>query len=64
MGKYEREARSKLFNGKRITKTRFTLIDFLLYPYRAIKNWNKRRLIRKEWYRSMSWVYKNKINKN
>lgn len=48
MGKYEREARSRLFSGKIVIATRQTFIDLILYPYRALKNLKRRNAIRKE----------------
>lgn len=38
MGKFEQEASKKVLAGERIiVKTRFSVLDFLLRPYRAYK---------------------------
>jgi hypothetical protein len=49
MGKFERRDSEKVLAGKPILliKPRPTVIDFLLEPFRALKNWNRRRQIRK-----------------
>ena len=48
MGKFEQEASRKVLAGEFIiNKTRFTFIDLLLTPYRILRNWNRKRRIRK-----------------
>ena len=54
MGERERRDAEKVRAGKPILliKPQPTLKDFLLEPFRALKNWNRRRIIRKNIFKS------------